>query len=495
VALVRDINPTPGQGSSPFSTVRLGSIVIFAADDGTNGTELWRSDGTAAGTTMVKDINPGMDENPPDPDSSDPGKLTVVGGAVYFLANDGVTGNELWRTDGTTTGTTLVKDINPGADDDPPSPDSSSIDQITGVNGTAFLRADDGTNGIELWKSDGTEPGTQIMNGPSGINPAASSSPTHLTAFGTTLFFTADDGSTGFELWKSESPHASAVQVANINPAGGNSVPLFMAGYNGSLFFRADDGSTGAELWKSDPPFTSASMVKDINQTPSSASSDPGFLTVSGGTLFFQAFDGVTGFPSELWKSNGTTAGTQLVADLNQAMGSGSSPFGLTDVGGTLFFYATDSTAGLEPWKSNGGPLGGGTDRIADIRSGLPGSNPLFFNPRFGILGTDAIFDADDGVNGRELWITNGGPLGGGTRMLANINPGGAHAVPRAFATVDNTLFFTANDGTNGEELWRTTIEAAPPPALSPPSATKKCKKGRKLKKGKCVKKKRKKKK
>jgi trimeric autotransporter adhesin len=466
VTMVKDINPAPGDGSVS-SIVRFGDVVLFAADDGVNGSELWRSDGTAAGTTMVKDINPGNAEDPPDPDSSDPTQLTVVGGTVYFVANDGVTGPELWKTDGTAAGTTLVEDINLGTDDDPPSPDGSNIDQMAGVNGSLFFRADDGTNGPELWKSDGTELGTQIMNGPNGINTmaGAGSSPYGMTAVGTTLFFGADDGSTGTELWKSESPYTSAVQAANINTAmGASSSPVFFTNYNGTLLFRATDGSSGIELWKSNGGALGAGteLVEDINQTPtSSANSNPNDLTVAGGILYFQADDGSTG--PELWKSDGTAAGTDRVADI--LTGSiGSTPQLLSDVGGTLFFRAPDSTAGLEPWKSNGGPLmAGGTERIADIRSGLMGSEPGTFSGGFTDVGGTAFFDANDGVAGTELWMSNGGPLGAGTRLVANINPGGAGSVPGQLTNVNGTLFFSASDGSNGNELWRTFIEGPAP--------------------------------
>ena len=477
VTMVKDINPAPGEGTVQHM-VRLGDVVLFASDDGVNGDELWRSDGTAAGTTLVKDINPGNAEDPPDPDSSDPTKLTVVGGTVYFVANDGVTGPELWKTDGTTAGTALVKDINPGNTEEPPDPDGSVIDHMAGVNGILFFQADDGTNGAELWKSDGAEPGTQIMNGPAGINTAmgAGSSPAALAALGTTLFFNANDGSTGAELWKSESPYASAVQVADINPMGASSsTPYQLTAYNGAVFFGADDGSTGFELWKSNGGplrMGGTERVADINQTPSSASSTPTHLTVSGGTLFFQANDGATGFQGALEEQR-HHRGTQLVADIHPGMGIGSAPTHLTDIGGTLFFTAAEPTAGLEPWKSNGGPLGAGTDRIADIRPGMSGSGPLDFNFRFANVGGTAFFDADDGVNGRELWMTNGGPLGAGTRLVANISPGAANSQPGEFTNVNGTLFFRADDGSNGSELWKTFIEGTPAsPIITPPVVT-----------------------
>jgi ELWxxDGT repeat protein len=471
VTMVKDINPDPGEGTVQ-SVVRFGDVVLFVSDDGASGEELWRSDGTAAGTTMVKDINPGNAEDPPEPDSSDPENLTVVGGTVYFAASDGVTGQELWRTDGTAAGTMLVEDINPGEDEEPGDPDSSQIDQMAGVNGTLFFQATDDTNGPELWKSDGTEPGTQILNGPDGINPTAGagSSPYGMTAVGTTLFFGANDGSTGTELWKSESPHTSAVPAANINPATASSNPVFFTDYNGTLLFRATDGATGIELWKSNggPLGAGTELVEDINQNPTpSADSNPSELTVVGSTLYLQANDGSTG--AELWKSDGTAPGTDRVADIITGT-TGSTPQLLSDVGGTLFFRAADSTAGLEPWKSNGGALGGGTDRIADVRPGFTGSEPGTFGGFADVAGT-AFFDANDGVNGQELWMSNGGPLGGGTRLVANINPGAASSNPGQLTNVNGTLFFRATDASNGSELWRTFIEGAPPstPTTSTP--------------------------
>ena len=117
--------------------------------------ELWKSDGTEAGTVIVKDIRPGND-------SSNPNDLTDINGTLFFTANDGINGRELWKSDGTESGTVLIKDINPGEADSIKTTFNSEVSssKLTDVNGTAFFTADDGTNGTELWKSDGTESGT-----------------------------------------------------------------------------------------------------------------------------------------------------------------------------------------------------------------------------------------------------------------------------------------------------------------------------------------------
>jgi ELWxxDGT repeat protein len=131
------------------------------ANDGTSGYELWKSDGTSSGTVLVRDINQGT------------GSafhwwwrntwFTNVNGTLYFVADDGTTGYELWKSDGTSAGTRLVRNINSGGF-------SSYPQYLTNVSGTLFFSAYDGNKGYELWKSDGTPGGTVLVR---DIRPAS----------------------------------------------------------------------------------------------------------------------------------------------------------------------------------------------------------------------------------------------------------------------------------------------------------------------------------
>src|SRR5262245_63895371 len=130
-----------GASSNPRSFVDESGIALFVANDGNVGYELWKSDGTSAGTMLVKDIRPGVD-------GSTPRYLTNVNGTLYFRANDGTTGDELWKSDGTPAGTVLVEDIRPGAS-------GSAPVGLTNVDGVLLFEANDGSAGYELWESDG----------------------------------------------------------------------------------------------------------------------------------------------------------------------------------------------------------------------------------------------------------------------------------------------------------------------------------------------------
>ena len=136
--LVKDTNPRPGN-SSPFDLTEVNGMLFFRAVDSSHGSELWKSDGTEAGTVRIKDIYPGTGSSLPGD-----GELTNVNGTLFFRADDGSSGWELWKSDGTEAGTVRVKDIYPGSG-------SSELHYLTNVNGTLFFSADDGSHGSELW--------------------------------------------------------------------------------------------------------------------------------------------------------------------------------------------------------------------------------------------------------------------------------------------------------------------------------------------------------
>lgn len=278
----------------------VGTRLYFVANDGVSGSELWKSDGTIAGTVRVKDILRGSF-------GSDPDGLTNVRGTLYFTARNGVNGKELWKSNGTAGGTLLVKDIAPKTG-------SSHPGSLTEVNGALYFAANDGINGSELWRSNGTATGTFMVK---DIRPGVGghSSPGNLVNVYGTLFFTAADSRAGRELWKSDGTAAGTVRVKDILPGANSSGIANTTAVYRTLFFSATDGVHGDELWKSDGTEAGTVMVKDMTPGPGGNQEDPevfnkhriGNFTNISGTLFF------TGYENDIyyiWKSNGTSQST-----------------------------------------------------------------------------------------------------------------------------------------------------------------------------------------
>jgi ELWxxDGT repeat protein len=437
-------------GSFPECLSNVNGTLYFSARDGIHGEELWKSDGTAPGTKMVKDIARGQmaDANSYpcsftdasgtlfftafDPthgwalrktDGTPEGtvlvkhrgrqiyaeELTNVNGTLSFVSITRAHGDELWKTDGTDAGTVLVKDINPG-------PNGSSPYLLTSLNGRLYFAANDGVNGWELWRSDGTGAGTDLVKdiGMPQVFPWDDIG--SLTDVDGTLYFPAS-GAGGTELWRSDGTEAGTVLVKDISVSRGSN-PVPFAGVNGELFFGASTWTSGRELWTSDGTASGTVLVKDIN--PGRASSLFGFPVALGvgGTLFFSANDGTHG--QELWESDGTAAGTILVRDIHPGprplppRSGYVGPYSLTEMSGTLYFAADDGVHGTELWKSDG--TREGTAMVRDIHPGPVGSGPGFLTDVNGTL----IFSASDGVHGQELWKSDGTKAG--TVMVKDID-------------------------------------------------------------------------
>ena len=389
--LVIDLNDGVSS-SQPSQLTEFDGFAYFAADDGVNGRELWRTDGTAGGTTLFADLH--------DVESSNPSQLTVAGSQLFFTADDATRGNELWTTDGTTNGTMLVRNVMAETNG---SPLSSTPQHLVNVDGVLYFSADDGLNGRELWKSDGTEGGTVLVRdvypgADSSTSDPLTSNPTHLTDVDGTLFFVAETD-TGRELWMSDGTEAGTTQVIDLRDGAESSfssVDLLLS-FQGDLFFTADDGTTGRELWRSNGTEAGTQRISDI-----AAGSGDGFTGESivpfAGRLYFTAnnlFDG-----HELWSTDGTLSGTEQLVNLAEE-GLSASPSELTVVGDRLYFAARTDSAGRELWETDGTVAG--TVLVDDLASGAADSDPqeLF---AFGSL---LLFAATDPISGRELFVAD----------------------------------------------------------------------------------------
>ena len=342
-----------------------------------DGYELYKISSAGERQVRVKNINASFDQG-----GSVPHNFQSVGQFLYFSANDDITGYELWKSDGTETGTVMVKDINSTGDSNP--------ENLVNVNGVLYFTANNSIDGIELWKSDGTDAGTVMIK---NINASGNSNPAFLTNVNGVLYFAADDGINGIELWKSDGTAAGTVLIKNINGSGNSSNPAFLTNVNGTLYFAAEDGVNGVEVWKSNGTDAGTVMVKDINSGPNS--SNPSLFTNLNGIVLFSADDGIAG--RELWGSNGTAAETILVKDI-QPGATGSNPTVLTRVGGNILFAADDGVHGNEVWLSNGAEAN--TRMMGEIEPGAAGSDPTEIIE----YGSKILVAATNGLFGSEVW-------------------------------------------------------------------------------------------
>lgn len=436
-------------GAAPWKAAAIGgTALVFSANTGSVG-NLYKTDGTIPGTQLVTTV-PSM--------ISPPSAMTAVGSSVFFAANVSGQGRELWISDATAGGTLEVKDIRPGSS-------SSSPSSLTALGPTLYFTADDGTNGIELWKSDGTALGTTLVK---NINPgSASSSPTNLVVVGSTLYFVATDGATGREIWKSDGSPGGTVRVADLVTGAGGSSPAQLIAFGTSLVFFANDGVHGLEPWISDGSGPGTIMIDDFNAGAYDGVKAALVPQVIGGTLYLGIDNGASGF--DPWLSDGTAGGTFRIADLAVAEGDGRMasyegpvvPNGggceIVSLSDWAVFAGFDPATGWEIWRTDGTPAG--TTLLADISPGPPSSSPQ----RLTRIANRVYFFANDGAHGQELWLTDGTP--GGTGMVADLAVGGLvlsaeyqHASPwfrgRSAAAL-NSFFLFAADAGSGEHLWR----------------------------------------
>jgi len=363
-SLVKNLeNPEGNTGSWPEYLTVVNNTLFFVAYTNGNGSRLYKTDGTEGGTVVLST-------------ATDARLVTKIGNKVLFVAQGPGVGSELYVSDGTTGGTGLVKDIFPGTS-------SSEIKAIADLNGVAIFVAKDASNSVDVWRSDGTEAGTYaikalgastpstqkyygVQNGKLYFKLNGTSYSTDGTEIGTISEATPISLNTDLE-YTPGAPntyfYTSGQSLYYFN--GSNTVTLrtapageFQANLeyaNGYLCFAAKN-ENGIELWRSDGTIGGTAMLKDIRTGSTSSgaySSYPSNLKAIGNTVYFSANDGVNGF--ELWKTDGTVDGTVLVK--NMAPGSLSShPARMTEFNGQLVLgtFEGNSSGGVAFWKSDG---------------------------------------------------------------------------------------------------------------------------------------------
>ncbi len=426
----QEFDVEPNGESNPFLMVYLNNKVIFWANTQNYGNELWAYDSLTQSTMLVKDINPGSSGC-----NSGYVDQIVFQNKLFFTVDDGTHGYELWVSDGTTAGTYLLKDIDT-------IPNSGSYpSQFFIFNNELYFNATSNNEGTELWKTDGTTAGTVIVK---DINPGVNGSfPNNFVICNGKLFFSAYEDNTGFELWVTDGTAAGTMLVkdlTNDHQDGYPYYPMRPICLNNVLIFVGRTDATGSEIFKSDGTAAGTQLVKDINLGPDDSYAY--YAQKLGNTIVFSAYDNTNG--QELWKTDGTTAGTQLLKDIFPGS-DGSYPVNLFLADSIVVFQAENMSGNNELWKTNGSE----TVLLKDIKpmgASFPDNFFLFNNKLF--------FTAEDALNGRELWISDG--TTNGTTLFKNINTNpGAGSFPNSFTIHNNELYFIADIGPVNNENYQ----------------------------------------
>lgn len=428
-ALLSDINPTLGNNGSfgPYeAAVAAQSVLYFPGNRWDSGTELWRSDGTVAGTRLVRDFVPG--------NTGLLQGLTTNGTLVF-----GTNANQIVRSDGTEAGTYAIGSY--VILEAPPVPAGSRVIWVT-------------RNGIQkdLWASDGTSTTPVLLLTAQVLDDPVSA--------GARAFFAAGDATIGRELWYTDGTPAGTVML-DVAPGPGSVEPGNLAPDGaGGVWFSAQTQAFGSEPWHSDGTLAGTQQVYDV--WPGSFGSDPREFCAVGTRAYFSARSSVaTGV--ELWVSDVILGNTWQVLDIAPGQAD-SLPRNIHAIPaiGKVVFSATEPVAGREVWVSDGSLAG--TQRLGDFDPGTANGNDGH-NVRAAWLGGALWFSSRAPGLGYELYRSDGTPAG--TVLARDLWPGPESSGPRPLGEVNGSILFSASAPSIGVELWKATPPATAPTLLA----------------------------
>lgn len=424
-------------GTNIFLPASLDGVAYFHYDDGIHGRELWRSDGTPEGTFLFADLCPGLCGA-----SIGYPVTAAMGGRLYFVASDGIHGLELWSTDGTIGGTSMLIDLEPGFR-------SSRPNQLRVAGDHLFFTAilDDQTR---IWVTDGTTTGTRHLESvvPGELEPTL----TYAFSIGSTLVF--ENRNDGSRLWRSDGTDVGTFRLgAGVHSSGVPNLANPSATVLGDMLLmvgnESGDGDDNA-LWVTDGSSEGTAELHPAYDPFGFAPGDSLAYFLSGET-----------FPIRIWRTDGTAAGTYPL-DVPNDLTVPTLRYSRAVIGDRLVFAGCDAS-GCEPWISDGESA----TRIRDLAPGPDSSFDSGFTDGFDIykgfiaeFDGRAIFPANDGPHGVEIWSTDG--TSSGTKRLSGVAQGAGslrlvrYSAAFPLARTALGILFNVVDEDGGHSLWRT---------------------------------------
>ena len=414
--------------------------------------ELWTSDGKESGTYRLKDLNTL-------PSPANMNEIFLTDDYIYFRAKDTL-GLELWRSDGTTQGTFRISDIQPGY------PDSSPFGMVE-MNGRVYFSArapeDTSTNTFlsghyaHLWETDGTFNGTKrVSEDYLPLLPPFSHQFEKIVLNNRLIFGGILRTATGndFELWTSDGTNAGTHILKDINPGQGpgsstSSNPQFFVELNGKIYFKAQTLSQGLEWWMTDGTEAGTEIMLDLISGPiNGLNYGDDFIKVAN-RLFFPA-------SANLWFTDGTATGTKIISKNGWASGNyRNDPIIIGELNGEVIFENRGENYDL--WITNIDSLK--SFQLAANLHVIPDDSRINrCEACHSVLDSIFVFAGNDDINGWQLWRTNGTPEG--TWLLRDKHVGVLGSFPQNFVKYDGLTYFIARDWGGKLNIYRTDGQA-----------------------------------
>ncbi|MFP2905385.1 ELWxxDGT repeat protein [Pyxidicoccus sp. 3LFB2] len=438
----------PRFAAGPSSLVEFRGRLAFAVNRENGARELWTSDGTEAGTVALKRFPP----DPPPAFNVQVANLTPVGERLFFTVGDPAYGNELWVSDGTASGTRLVADLSPG-------PEGSRLTSLTALGGAlTFFREVPGTDTTparaEVWRSDGTATGTvRVLDLGSGTEVDS-----RTARAGTALVFFVRDTAGNTVAWRTDGTPAGTQSLRALSGPEGYA-PLEVNSRSGLAFFTSFDAQGATTVWKSDG--TRAGTVRLYTFVADGRY--PRLMTTLGAYLYVTLSNPADQRMAIFRLRLDGVGGKEHVATLSNPYASQPEAFPTLNTfsatADRLYFEQVIGSGGPAPrdtqlWVTDGTKAG---TRLLHRPLSL---SDEYGSPIFAVESGLAFFAGYDDTFGIETWVTDGTVAG--TRRLKDIAPGGGSSYPYGYTRVGATVFFSAFDDTSANQLWKVPLLPGP---------------------------------
>lgn len=392
------------------SFMKLNNKVYFIAvqSNSSSNNQLWVTDGTTAGTSKLKDLNFEFSVE----------TSAAVGNNIFFYHH-----NELWAYNIITGSLELLKTFQYSSGD---------VKMYT-MNNTVFLAANDGVHGKEIWKSDGTVAGTSLLKDIVPNTPGSIDGDFKALIFKNKLYFVANlgTGTAGYELYSTDGTEAGTVSIKSVGYP-----KLEGAAADNYFVFTGFDAANGYEPWISDGTAAGTHLLKNLMPGATSSMAMKKFVKYNNKIFFESGANGINlAYGNYIWETDGTEAGTVLFNTHDGALIYGNSS-------DNNHLILTMANYGNRYWVLNGN-----SSQSFEITGLGMSNNNIFLD-----LNSKIYLNGNTQKYGTELFSLD--PATHEVSLASDINRLDSSS-PHAFHALNNDLIFIATDRQYNSQIYK----------------------------------------